>query len=145
MARAHSGRVRHSRLACSIFHQANYFKVNYPSFNADYPLLAIGSHLVNTSLETRRIANGLMNDFIGPNLQTHFKYLDDLVQPTGWFAGNELSGADFMLQYPMFAARGRAPQYYSKESTPNLLAWTEKIEARPAYQRAMERVCLQFA
>jgi len=52
-----------------------------------------------------------------------------------WFAGDEISGADIMMIFPLEAckARGRLKGYES------CIEFVEKVHKRPAYLRALER------
>ena len=47
---------------------------------------------------------------------------------------NAFSAADVMMSFPLEAARKRAGL---DERFPNILAWLERIHARPAYARAL--------
>ena len=53
-----------------------------------------------------------------------------------WFAGSEFSAADIQMSFPLEAAAARAGLDASR---PRLIAFLERIHARPAYQRALER------
>ena len=55
---------------------------------------------------------------------------------TTWFAGNEFTAADIMMSFPIEAAADRAK---ATTGRPNLKAYLDRIHARPAYQRALER------
>ncbi len=52
------------------------------------------------------------------------------------FAGKEFSVADIQLSFPIEAAAARAGLDASR---PRLMDFLERIHARPAYQRALER------
>jgi glutathione S-transferase len=59
-----------------------------------------------------------------------------MLAPPDWFAGNEMSAADIQMSFPLEAAASRAglgPQY------PRLTRFLQRIQARPAYARALER------
>ena len=53
-----------------------------------------------------------------------------------WFAGEEFSAADIQMSFPLEAAAGRAGLDASR---PKLMAFLERIHARPAYVKALER------
>ena len=53
-----------------------------------------------------------------------------------WFAGDAFTGADIQMSFPVEAARARGGLDASR---PKLMAWLERIHARPAYRRALER------
>lgn len=72
---------------------------------------------------------------IHQQLESHFQYMEDRLHPSGWFVGESLTGADFMLSFPAEAAvkSGRAAD------KPKLTAFVEKIHARPAWIAALAK------
>ena len=53
-----------------------------------------------------------------------------------WFAGDEFSAADIQMSFPLEAAAARAGL---DARYPKLTDWLQRIHARSAYQRALER------
>jgi glutathione S-transferase len=53
-----------------------------------------------------------------------------------WFAGGEFSAADIQMSFPLEAASARGGL---DGSYPKAMAWLERIHARPAYNRALEK------
>lgn len=84
----------------------------------------------------RAIANGARKAFIGPQLKTHLDYMEAELEKSPWFAGDSFSAADIQMSFPLEAARSRAGL---DQSRPRLLDFVERIQQRPAYQRAVER------
>ncbi|HKE95790.1 MAG TPA: glutathione binding-like protein, partial [Povalibacter sp.] len=84
----------------------------------------------------RRIAAALNKSFIGPQLKLHLDYLESELGNAEWFGGREFSAADIQMSFPLEAARVRAGL---DESRPRLMGFLQRIHARPAYQRALER------
>ncbi|MBO0643495.1 glutathione S-transferase [Stutzerimonas stutzeri] len=84
----------------------------------------------------RAIANGAHKAFIGPQLKTHLDYMEAELEKSPWFAGDSFSAADIQMSFPLEAARSRAGL---DQSRPRLLDFLERIQQRPAYQRAVER------
>lgn len=82
------------------------------------------------------IAANVSRSFIDPQLALHLDYLEGEIAKSPWFAGAEFSGADIQMSFPVEAAATRAGLDASR---PQLSAWLERIHARPAYQRALER------
>jgi glutathione S-transferase len=84
----------------------------------------------------RAIAHKVKRTFILPNISANLAYLEGELGKGTWFAGEEISGADIQLSFVLEAAasRGGLDQTY-----PRLSAFLERIHARPAYQRALER------
>lgn len=82
------------------------------------------------------IADKVMTNFIQPQLKQHRKYLEDELAEHEWFAGDQFTAADIQMSFPVeaFAARGGLGGKQSR-----LGAWLERIHARPAYKRALER------
>lgn len=69
-------------------------------------------------------------------LDVHLDWLETELADRPWFAGKDFTAADVMMSFPLEAARHRGGL---DESRPNLLDWLERIHARPAYGRALER------
>ncbi len=65
----------------------------------------------------------------------HMGFLEGELDGRDWFVGGDLSAADVNLSFPIQVTRmlhGLAPY-------PNLARFLERVAARPAYQRALER------
>lgn len=82
------------------------------------------------------IAARAQSSFIDPGLKTHFDYWESELGKSEWFAGPEFTAADVMMSFPVEAAADRAGALNGR---PRLAAFLEKIHARPAYRRALER------
>lgn len=67
-------------------------------------------------------------------LATHLGWLESELATRDWFAGEAFSAADVMLSFPLEGARQRATFDY-----PRLRCWLDRIHARPAYRRALDR------
>ena len=87
----------------------------------------------------RKIAATLESSFINPQLKLHFGYMDNELSKTGWFAGDTFTAADVQMSFPLEAGSARAGM---KGRTPAIDDFLQRIHARPAYQRALERGCL---
>jgi glutathione S-transferase len=68
-------------------------------------------------------------------LDNHLGFLDKELGDKPWFLGDELSAADIQLSFVVQATR----MLYGLEKFPNLARFLERIHARPAYRRALER------
>lgn len=84
----------------------------------------------------RAIARQVKQSFITPQLQLHLDYLEGELGRSEWFVGNEFTAADIQLSFPLEAAAMRGGL---DQSRPRLCAFLEKIHARPAYRKALER------
>lgn len=76
---------------------------------------------------------------LAPRIQSeidrHFGYLDGALAGRDYFVGSELTAADINLSFPIQAAR----LLNGLEKFPNLARFLERVQARPAYRRALER------
>ncbi|MFN2376250.1 MAG: glutathione S-transferase [Candidatus Binatia bacterium] len=84
----------------------------------------------------KRIVSTAMTSFIEPQLKKHLDYMEGELGKSEWFAGSEITGADVQMSFPLEAAASRAGL---DRSRPRLMAFLEKIHARPAYRRALEK------
>ena len=71
---------------------------------------------------------------ISSEIANHLAYLDGALATGPFLLGDELTGADIQVSFVVeaAAARGLLAQY------PNLARYGAAIQARPAYQRALE-------
>lgn len=84
----------------------------------------------------RGIAQKVKNLLINPQLKLHLDYLEGELGKSTWFAGEQFSVADIQMSFPLEAATSRGGLDASR---PRLKAFLERIHARPAYQRALQR------
>ncbi|AWN14703.1 glutathione S-transferase [Salinisphaera sp. LB1] len=84
----------------------------------------------------RAICGQVKKQFIRPQRLLHFDYLENELRSHEWFVGERFSAADIMLSFPIEAAMARGG---TGERCPKLREFVERIHARPAYQRALER------
>jgi glutathione S-transferase len=84
----------------------------------------------------RKIAATLQSSFVDPQLARHFTYIDEELRATGWFAGSEFSAADIQMSFPLEALVARGGH---NADFPRIVEFVQRIHARPAYQRALER------
>ncbi len=72
---------------------------------------------------------------INGELDNHLGYMNKALDGKQWFVGDEFSAADVQLSFvPQVAGL-----LYTLEPFGNLAAFLDRIHARPAYQRAIER------
>ncbi len=84
----------------------------------------------------RAISKNVKTVLIQPNLVRHLDFMESTLAGSAWFAGAEFSAADIQMSFPVEASRGRAGL---NESRPRLMDFLQRIHARPAYQRALEK------
>lgn len=82
----------------------------------------------------RAIVSGVGRRFVDPNLKTHLHYLEGELSQQPWFAGAAFSAADIQMSFPVEAMQAR-----SGHLPPALHDWLQRIHARPAYRRALQR------
>ena len=84
----------------------------------------------------KAISAKVMSAFVEPQLRSHLDFLEAELVRSPWFAGESFSAADIQMSFPLeaFAARGGLTP-----ARPKLWGWLERIHARPAYRRALER------
>ena len=84
----------------------------------------------------RAIASGADKTLLGPQISNHFAFLEGELSQRDWFAGNEFTTADIQMSFPIEATAARAGL---GERMPKLQAYLDRIHARPAYKRALEK------
>ena len=92
--------------------------------------------LLNLYVSRLGEAGAPLHPRIQSELTSHFSYMNNCLRPSGHFVLDQLSAADIMLSFPAEIAvqrMGRAAEF------PALAGFVETIQARPAYQRAVEK------
>ena len=84
----------------------------------------------------KAIAKKVDATFTDREIRIHLAFVEAELEGRDWLAGDELSAADVMMSYPLQAATSRGGL---AGEHPGILAYLSRIEARPAYQRALER------
>ncbi len=81
---------------------------------------------------TRAVRDAYLNHNLGKTMAA----IEAQLTASTWFAGEAFSGADVQMGFVMFALSGRGgldEQYTASQR------WIKQMEARPAYQRAMQK------
>ena len=84
----------------------------------------------------RALSTKTKSAFIQPNIIRHLDYMEAELGKTAWFAGPEFTAADVQMSFPLEAAVSRGGL---DSKRPKLMAFLERIHARPAYKKAIER------
>jgi glutathione S-transferase len=84
----------------------------------------------------RGIAHKVKSSYILPQIAQHLAYLEAELARSPWFAGPEFSGADIQISFVLEAAASRGGL---GDRYPRLMDFLNRIHARAAYQRALER------
>lgn len=82
----------------------------------------------------RQLCAKVQAGLIDPNVDTAMAFMDSHLATRTWFAGPRLTLADFQMSFAVEAALSRAQK---AERYPHLAAYRERMNARPAYQRAI--------
>ncbi|MEN8409913.1 glutathione S-transferase [Acinetobacter bereziniae] len=78
----------------------------------------------------KKISEGVRGGFINPRLKEHSAFLEDYFSQHDYAAG-EFSFADIQMSFPVIAMQQR-----TQNKMPLIAAYAERIQQRPAYQRA---------
>ena len=84
----------------------------------------------------RGIAQKVKSSYVMPQIVEHLNYLEAELGKSTWFAGDVFSAADIQISFVLEAAASRGGL---GEKYPKLMAFLERIHARPAYVRALDR------
>ena len=88
----------------------------------------------------RPIAKGISGQvkktYLQPNTRANMEHIEAELGRSTWFAGEELSGADFMMIFPIEAMMKRT---HMADKYPRIKAYAERVHAMPGYRRALER------
>jgi glutathione S-transferase len=84
----------------------------------------------------RAIAQRAKDTFIQPNIDRNLDFMERELAKSEWFAGAGFSAADVQMSFPLEAAAVRAGLDAKR---PRLMGFLERIHARPAYRRAIEK------
>lgn len=83
----------------------------------------------------RGISRKVKGGFIDPNLARIVRHVETELGRSEWFAGDALSAADIQMSFPVEAMAARA----GGAGQPNIARFLERIHARPAYRRSLEK------
>ena len=74
--------------------------------------------------------------YVQPNIDRNLDFMESELGQREWFAGPGFSAADVQMSFPLEAARARGGLDARR---PRLMGFLERIHARPAYRRAIEK------
>jgi len=84
----------------------------------------------------RALCGKVQHKLIAPNVQTALAFMNEHLASHPWFAGEHLTMADFQMSFAVEAALARSG---NEGAWPHLLAYRQRMHARPAYQRALDK------
>ncbi len=82
------------------------------------------------------IAGKVRQGYLDPNVQRNLAFLEATLNESPWFCGDMMTAADIQMSFPIEAAAVRTRL---EVDHPKLADYLERIHARPAYQRALEK------
>ncbi|MDE8347104.1 MAG: glutathione S-transferase [Acidocella sp.] len=81
----------------------------------------------------RALMGGITTSYLDPQIAAHIRFWTQTLEASAYFAGDDLTGADIMMSFPVEAAAVRAAL------PPVVHTYLTALQARPAYQRALSR------
>src|SRR6202043_2845807 len=84
----------------------------------------------------RKVSNQALTTLVNPQLKQHMAFWEGELGKSEWFAGHEFTAADIPMSFPLEAAAARGGL---DQGLPRAMAFLDRIYARPAYQRALEK------
>lgn len=81
------------------------------------------------------LGKGVQKAWLNRQVDTHARFIESHLSRQRWFAGAELSMADIQMSFPAMALLARG----GVENLPYLTQWVQRVEQRPAWQKAVER------
>ena len=103
--------------------------LHYSEGSAMLPLM------LNLYVSRLKEAGAPLHPRIDSELANHLGYVEGGLQGRQFFVGDALTGADIQMSFvgEMAKAFGKLDAY------PNLMAWLERMHARPAFKRSVEK------
>lgn len=84
----------------------------------------------------RQLCAQVQSKLIDPNIATALAFMETHLGHHAWFAGEQLSIADFQMSFAVEAVLARGAEV---ARFPRLAAFRTRMQARPAYQRAVAK------
>ena len=84
----------------------------------------------------RKVSNQALTTLVHPQLRQHMAFWESELSKSEWFAGDDFTAADIQMSFPVEAAAARGGLEHGH---PRSMAFLQRIHARPAYQRALEK------
>ena len=80
-----------------------------------------------------KFVDAVMDAYFGPNIKANLEFVERHLQGKEWFLGNNLSGADIQMSFPLEAIIARQ----GRELFPSITAFVDRVHARTAYKQAL--------
>lgn len=75
-------------------------------------------------------------NYITPTTQTHFSYIESTLAEHKWLTGDQFTGADIQMSFPIITALDRE---INMDSYKNIKRFLKQVEERPAYKKAINQ------
>jgi glutathione S-transferase len=84
----------------------------------------------------KMLADKIIKGFVAPNILNQLNYIEAHLAKNTWFCGDQLTGADFQMSFPLEAsvARGLIGDDY-----PSIQKYVKAFQARPSYQAGLTK------
>ena len=76
------------------------------------------------------------DNFLDANIKRNLDYMESTLQHSTWFCGEHMTAADVQMSFAIEAAEVRTNLV---NDYPRLAAFLERVRARPAYKRALDK------
>lgn len=100
--------------------------------------LAISASLFSANLVTMLASRsdlGAFGDYAKTQTPLYFNHIEQALNGKTWIVGEELTGADFSLCFPLQWGKN----YVDIANYPNIARYLEQVQNHPAYQKANEK------
>lgn len=84
----------------------------------------------------KAIANQVLQSFVTPNVESTMTFINDHLSRHTWFAGDNMSAADFQMIFPLEAAMNRSE---AAKSMPAIAKYVERVHATETYKAALKK------
>jgi glutathione S-transferase len=84
----------------------------------------------------KKLTQGVRDAYLNHTTKALFDYLDAELGKNDWLAGSDFTAADIIMSFPVEAALQRVD---AAKAAKNLKAYVGRLQARPAYKRALEK------
>lgn len=87
------------------------------------------------SMMAKQFDLGAYNDYAAAQVSLYFNHVEQTLADKTWIVGEQLTGADFALSFPL----QWSITHVNAADYPHITRYIQQIEARPAYQRVASK------
>ena len=85
---------------------------------------------------TKAVADKVLIEYVNPNINRLFDFIEDSLNGKKWFLGEQLSGADIQMSFPLETSVSRD---LINENYTCIQSFVKRIHEQPAYQAAHKK------